>query len=97
MVGWPGVVELDATLASDFEQTIDEDESTRKLLEQLDPQHAAAYRAALGLGDNSADTVEVKDAESGDAAPDVRERNERTSGVHSTIHIYEFRARRNAV
>ena len=92
-----GVVELDATHASDFEQTTDEDdESSRRLLEQLGPQHAAAYRAALGLSEDKVYTTGVRAI---DIAADVgnpSKGNARMHGeVNSKIHIYEFRSRQN--
>ena len=92
-----GVVELDATLSSDFEQTADEagDESTRRLLEQLGPDHAAAYRAALGLGDDMADAARVEDCDTTALSADTasEENTGKDGGNHSKIHIYEFRAR----
>lgn len=92
-----GVVEIDATHASDFEQTTDEDdESTRRLLEQLGPQHAAAYRAALGLSEGKVDST---GAQLNDTTADVGNPSEENARVHgevnSRIHIYEFRSRQN--
>ena len=92
-----GVVELDATLSSDFEQTADEpgDESTRRLLEHLGPEHAAAFRAALGLGDDMVDAASVEDGDTTTlSTSNASEENEgKNGGHHSKIHIYEFRPR----
>ena len=92
-----GVVELDATLSSDFEQTADDagDESTRRLLKHLGPEHAAAYRAALGLSDDMVDVTSVEDDDTTAlSASNASEENRgKNGGNHSKIHIYEFRAK----
>jgi hypothetical protein len=90
-------VELDATLSSDFEQTANEagDESTNELLQRLGPEHAAAYRAALGLGEDMVEgSREGVDDIAAPIADDPSAENiHKDGGDHSKIHIYEFRAR----
>ena len=86
---------MDATLSSDFEQTADDagDESTRRLLEHLGPEHAAAFRAALGLGDDIAAGVEDDDTAALSARNASEENKGKNGGHRSKIHIHEFRPR----